>query len=60
MTADVETRPRSLDEMKVRMAPMVTPAGIARGLGFEARPTDVITGLDHHRRLRPAPLHEAR
>jgi hypothetical protein len=43
MTAsDAKTRPRSLDEMKARMAPMVTPAGIARGLGFQPRPTDVI------------------
>jgi hypothetical protein len=40
--AAVKTRPRSLDEMKARMAPMVTPAGIARGLGFQCRPTDVI------------------
>jgi hypothetical protein len=28
--------------MKTRMAPMVTPAGMARGLGFRPRPTDVI------------------
>jgi hypothetical protein len=37
-----QSRPRSLDEMKARMAPMVTPAGIARGLGFQPKPTDVI------------------
>jgi hypothetical protein len=40
--AAVKTRPRSLAEMKKRMAPMVTPAGIARGLGFQCRPTDVV------------------
>lgn len=38
----IKTRPRSLAEMKARMAPMVTPAGIARGLGFKPHPTDVI------------------
>ena len=38
----VKTRPRSLDEMKTRMTPMVTPAGIGRGLAFKPRPTDVI------------------
>jgi hypothetical protein len=37
-----KTRPRSLDEMEARMAPMVTPAGIGRGLAFAPRPTDVI------------------
>jgi hypothetical protein len=38
----LKTRPRSLDEMETRMAPMVTPAGIGRGLSFAPRPTDVI------------------
>ena len=40
--AQIKTRPRSLAEMKARMAPMVTPAGIGRGLGFKLRPTDVV------------------
>lgn len=38
----IKTRPRSLEEMEARMAPMVTPAGIGRGLAFAPRPTDVI------------------
>ena len=40
--ARIKSRPRSLDQMKARMAPMVTPAGIARGLGFQLRSTDVV------------------
>jgi len=38
----VKTRPRSLAEMRARMQGMVTPAGIARGLAFTPRPSDVV------------------
>jgi hypothetical protein len=37
-----KTRARSLEEMEARLQGMITPDGLARGLGFRPRPTDVI------------------
>jgi len=38
----VKTRPSSLDEMQARQKNMMTPEGIAKGLAFKPRATDVI------------------